>query len=520
MKSLVVLLLFAFACSSQALTSQQLQNASAADILQLAAQELPTCALTCTITTLNGPDSPCELTDLACIKANKPLQDELTVCVKASCTIKQSLTAKAFLQTLLGVPRRNKEAVGTYTTLVVGSVAILTYFLRVMSRLPGWGSQWGLDDWALTLAMLFTVPLTFCAYALNQIGMGKDMWFVSFDHITKILKIFYFAELLYLTAVGITKISMLLFYLRIFPDWKLRRAIYGMIGVCTTYIIVFVLVTAFQCRPVNLAWLKWDGEHHGKCLDLNADGWAAASINILLDLIVIVLPLKQLTMLNMSWQRKLGVIAMFLGGGFVTIISILRLKYLIQFAHTENPTMDYLPVGIWSAVESDVGIMVACAPAIRSLGHHIREKIWPKQKSQPSYYEDTKNSSNHKSKADSVSRSWGASKMDSRSRLSVSNRKNEFVQIDEYEMDVGGPLSPRDDKRTVADDSSEGSFNRSYTPHDDIAPLAATAAPIGRGTYGHSQLKTGHPVRSAIHKQLNGRLVLRWVTTWESLLLY
>ncbi|KAG9718453.1 hypothetical protein KCU73_g15086, partial [Aureobasidium melanogenum] len=38
-------------------------------------------------------------------------------------------------------------------------------------------------------------------------------------------------------------------------------------------------------------------------------------------------------------------------------------------------------------------------------------------------------------------------------------------------------------------------------------------------TYGHSQLKTGHPVRSAIHKQLNGRLVLWWVTTWESLLL-
>ncbi|KAG9672483.1 hypothetical protein KCU99_g598, partial [Aureobasidium melanogenum] len=43
---------------------------------------------------------------------------------------------------------------------------------------------------------------------------------------------------------------------------------------------------------------------------------------------------------------------------------------------------------------------------------------------------------------------------------------------------------------------------------------------LGSSTYGHSQLKTGHPVRSAIHKQLNGRLVLWWVTTWESLLLY
>lgn len=45
MKFLVTLLLFVFACSSQALDAQQLQNATAADILQLAAQELPTCAV-------------------------------------------------------------------------------------------------------------------------------------------------------------------------------------------------------------------------------------------------------------------------------------------------------------------------------------------------------------------------------------------------------------------------------------------------------------------------------------------
>ncbi|KAH0207579.1 hypothetical protein KCU99_g347, partial [Aureobasidium melanogenum] len=40
-------------------------------------------------------------------------------------------------------------------------------------------------------------------------------------------------------------------------------------------------------------------------------------------------------------------------------------------------------------------------------------------------------------------------------------------------------------------------------------------------TYGHSQLKTGHPVRSAIHKQLNGRLfwcieLLSIDDTWTS----
>ena len=57
----------------------------------------------------------------------------------------------------------------------------------------------------------------------------------------------------------------------------------------------------------------------------------------------------------------------------------------------------------------------------------------------------------------------------------------------------------------------EGGIHMSVVIHPHIAFFT---------TYGHSQLKTGHPVRSAIHKQLNGRLVLRWVTTWESLLLY
>ncbi|KAI4834464.1 hypothetical protein E4T44_08787, partial [Aureobasidium sp. EXF-8845] len=376
--------------------------------------------------------SPCDLTNLACIKANKPLQDELSMCVRASCSIKESLSA----------PRRNKEALGTFTTLIVGGVAILAYLMRVASRLPGSNSKWGLDDWALTLAMLFIIPLTICAYVLNQIGMGKDMWFVSFDHITEILEIFYFTELLYLAAVGLTKISILLFYLRIFPDWKLRRAIYAMIGVSGLYSVVFVTVTALQCIPVSMAWKKWDGEHHGKCLDLNADGWASATLNIVLDLIVIVLPMKQLTVLNMGWQRKLGVIVMFLGGGFVTIVSILRLKYLIQFAHTDNVTWDYLPVGYWSAVETHVGVMVACAPAIRSLQFQIREKLFPKPATASSYYEDTKNSSKTRSKVDSANRSWGGggSKIDGpRSRLSsiAPHRKDDFVQIDEYEMNVG-----------------------------------------------------------------------------------
>jgi hypothetical protein len=70
-----------------------------------------------------------------------------------------------------------------------------------------------------------------------------------------------------------------------------------------------------QCIPISLAWDRWDGQHAGKCLNLNALGWTAAAMNIILDLVVICLPLKEMSQLKMSWRRKTGILLMFLGGG-------------------------------------------------------------------------------------------------------------------------------------------------------------------------------------------------------------
>jgi len=129
-----------------------------------------------------------------------------------------------------------------------------------------------------------------------------------------LFQIFYYTELLYLASVALTKISILLFYLRIFPQKSLRKMIYSTIGLCIAYMIAFVIVTALQCMPVRIAWEHWDGEHQGKCINLKADAWCSAAANIILDLIVILLPIWVLKDLKMDRWRKLGVMLMFLGG--------------------------------------------------------------------------------------------------------------------------------------------------------------------------------------------------------------
>ena len=63
-----------------------------------------------------------------------------------------------------------------------------------------------------------------------------------------------------------------------------------------------------------MVWEGWDGEHNGKCLDINKFMIAATGTNIFIDSIIIVLPVPQLLKLSLSWRKKVGLLAMFTVG--------------------------------------------------------------------------------------------------------------------------------------------------------------------------------------------------------------
>lgn len=96
-----------------------------------------------------------------------------------------------------------------------------------------------------------------------------------------------------------------------------------------------------QCIPVRYSWLFYLKEMEGTCLNRSAGVWANASINIALDLIMLALPLIQLWSLKTSYstRKKIQVMIMFSIGIIVTICSILRLRSLVVFMKSHNPTV-------------------------------------------------------------------------------------------------------------------------------------------------------------------------------------
>jgi hypothetical protein len=159
---------------------------------------------------------------------------------------------------------------------------------------------------------------------------------------------------------------------------------------------------------------------------------------------------------------------------------------MIQFAQTTNVTWDYLPIGYWSAVEAQVGAIIACLPAIRQLQRSIRERLWPKEKTNPYYYEENSGNSSKKSKQsngskDLKSRIW-LPKTD-RSQLSTLGRsradKEDFVRLDEFEMvGKGGGKDGVCETESPTRQSSERSLDRSFKSNEDVQPLEAGPRPV------------------------------------------
>ena len=65
-------------------------------------------------------------------------------------------------------------------------------------------------------------------------------------------------------------------------------------GICVAYGVSFVLATTFQCSPIPYSWKQLDDNYPGSCNNIHIQGWMSAIFNIVIDLIILILPLKEL----------------------------------------------------------------------------------------------------------------------------------------------------------------------------------------------------------------------------------
>lgn len=116
----------------------------------------------------------------------------------------------------------------------------------------------------------------------------------------------------YLACLGFVKTSVLWFYTRLGDRFLLRMS-YVMMGVITAQATSFVLVAAFQCNPISMAWT---GTGPGKCVNIDVFYLCNAALNIFTDLLTYTLPIRVIMRLQMPRKQKIAL-------GFILCLGLL-----------------------------------------------------------------------------------------------------------------------------------------------------------------------------------------------------
>ncbi|KAF5983137.1 integral membrane protein PTH11 [Fusarium bulbicola] len=336
---------------------------AAADATKELLTNLPACAASCYEDAIKKSD--CNSTDVKCVCSTQVIIQTAEACAAQACHVRDSLTTLNMTYTYCEVPVRNKTPIFINVTIVLGVISGVATALRLWSKFFFTKTELGLDDLFIVLTLFIGMPSTAMnIHGTAGHGEGRDIWTLEFDDITKFGFYFWLLEVFYFAQVSLLKTSLLFFYLRIFPG-NAQKLLWGTIIFNSVFGVLFMFLAAFQCTPVSYFWLNWDGEHKGTCMNSTAIGWANASISVAVDVWMLAVPMWYLRKLKLHWKKKIGVAAMFIVGTFVTVVSIIRLQFLVDLGSSHNPTYDQTDISIWSTVEINVGIICASMPALR-----------------------------------------------------------------------------------------------------------------------------------------------------------
>ncbi|KAI1373813.1 hypothetical protein F4677DRAFT_428336 [Hypoxylon crocopeplum] len=251
------------------------------------------------------------------------------------------------------------------TALVVVSVifpvlSAVAIFLRFLARRTARHPVRADDVWII-VAWIFTFTLSVLVWVFTD-RSGIDYYKIDPNQGT-----IYSLELIFLSScliqfpLSTVKISILLFYRRIFVSRPFRIAVWIAIGVVAIWGLLFFFLVLTQVDPIEDSWkggrLRYDS---------TALGLAQVGTSIALDFVVLCFPLPVISRLHMASKRKIAVSLIFWLGAFCCVAAVVRLVFLDQsvraVVESENNVYLQSKQYIFLILEPNCSIIAACLP--------------------------------------------------------------------------------------------------------------------------------------------------------------
>lgn len=170
---------------------------------------------------------------------------------------------------------------------------------------------------------------------------GLNAW----DNIRQLRINLFILEIFYAFALGLIKLSVLSLYRNLFPSryMVLYTNILGALSIGWA-VACGVLVPLLECRPIHGFW---DLLSPHECIDERLFYVGSAVPNILTDVLILALPMREVWKLQLVSRDKVTLTMTFLLGYFVVIAAALRIHYVLQGDPNDQTCKSrYIPVTV------------------------------------------------------------------------------------------------------------------------------------------------------------------------------
>ncbi|MCJ1245437.1 hypothetical protein MMC30_002641 [Trapelia coarctata] len=144
------------------------------------------------------------------------------------------------------------------------------------------------------------------------------------------------------------------------PPGRLPTISLCLIVVNVLWLIPGTIVEAYPCAPVSSFWT---GEP-GTCVWYSTFWFVMMLVELLLDIVILILPVREIINLQLSMKNKLLLSVIFMLGGLVIITGIVR----IVVSYVPNVLLiDLILDAVWLNIHLGTAIICACLPTYRAL---------------------------------------------------------------------------------------------------------------------------------------------------------
>ncbi|KAJ5490512.1 hypothetical protein LT330_008552 [Penicillium expansum] len=266
---------------------------------------------------------------------------------------------------------RTSEDTAVAVTMCV--LAVCTIAFRLVVR--GYIQQARLeaDDWLIGASGIPLIALLALSILGGTYGFGLHVWWITVENMVIMKKILFAYLIVYLFELLLIKVSILMFYRRIFGmNWMIWATLLISHGWC----IASMIAAICSCEPISYFW--------NEIIDPTAGSYrynfyyyyvGNAAANVVTDVLILLVPIPVIWNLQMRTTQKIGVCGVLLLGGFVCVASGIRIHYITYLHNNIDITWALGNVAVWSIIEPCIGIICACLPVLQPFIRSLAKKV-------------------------------------------------------------------------------------------------------------------------------------------------